>query len=133
MKPSKDYVLVVRPSSQGISATPTIAQTLSCPVITVSSPRQALAKAQADPPYLVILSGENSCAWSSQMAHQIRARVRSASVVIVAITNSIDLSWEPKEETTAIDGFFVEPLSADILSTLNESAITKKRCYQPVC
>lgn len=130
MTQSKDYVLVVRRPSRDLSVTQIIAQTLGCPVVTVTSPWQALATAQADPPHLVILSGEDSYAWSPQMARQIRQHVQSESIVIVAITESIDLSWLPKEEATAIDGIFVEPLSADILNALNESAITKKRCLQ---
>ena len=130
MKQSKDYVLVVQPPSGGLSTTQVIAPNLSCPVITVTSSRQALAQAQADPPHLVILSGEDDGVWPSQIARQIRQRVQAQSIVIVAITDSTDLIWRSEEGTAAIDGILVEPLSADILNALNESAITKKRCYQ---
>ena len=136
----EDYVLVVRAPYKDSSLTQAVVSGatslsqaspgLGCPIITVTSPYQALAKAQADPPHLVILSGENSYAWSPQMARQIRARVPAESIMIVAITESVDFSWLPEEDATAIDGILVEPLSADILSALNESAITKRRCLQ---
>lgn len=136
----EDYVLVVRAPSRDLSVTQAMSSSpissspidsvLGCPIVTVTSPRQALAKAQAAPPHLMILSGKDSYAWSPQMARQIRAHVPAEAIMIVAITESIDFSWLPKEDTMAIDGILVEPLSAEILSTLNESAMTKRRCLQ---
>lgn len=135
MKQFEDYVLIVRSSLTDVEASMASmdSQALGCPVITVNSPQIALDKAKAAPPHLVILSGKDSSdAWLSQMARQIRQGVQSESIVIVAITDSTDLSWPSDEDTSAIDGMFVEPLSLDILSTLNESAITKRRWLQTI-
>lgn len=130
MKDSQNYVLVVGAPSRKLPETKSFAQTLSCPVVTITSPVQALAIAQAAPPHLVILSGDDGQTWSPQIARQIKQSVQPESIVIVAITVSSERSWQATEDNTEIDGFFVEPLSADILSTLNESAITKKECFQ---
>ena len=131
MKNSQNYVLVVGQPSRESPAAQTMARTLSCPVVTMPSPDRALALAKSDPPYLVILSGDDGQTWAPQVARQIRQSVHPESVVIVALTVSSAHSWRPQEEPAEIDGFFVEPLSADVLSTLNESAITKKKCLQP--
>jgi len=128
MKNSQNYVLVVGAPARKLPETKNFAQTLSCPVVTITSPTQALALAQADPPHLVILSGDDGQTWSPQIARQIKQSVQPEGIVIVAITASSDRSWPSIEDSAEIDGFFVEPLSADILSTLNESAMTKREC-----
>ena len=132
MKDSQNYVLVVGAPSRKLPETKDLAQTLSCPVVTITSPLQALALAQADPPPLVILSGDDGQTWSPQIARQIKQSVQPEGIVIVAITTSSERSWQSTENSSEIDGFFVEPMSADILSTLNESAMTKKECFHAV-
>ena len=132
MKQSQNYVLIVGEPSQDLPATDSIAQTLRCPVVAATSPTQALAMAQSAPPHLVILSGDEGCTWSHKIARQLRKSIQTDSVMIVAVTEASEPSWLPKEDNPEIDGFFVEPISADVLSTLNESAITKKRCLQLV-
>lgn len=132
MKDSQNYVLVVGAPCRKLPETKNLAQTLSCPVVTITSPVQALALAQADPPHLVILSGDDGQTWSPQIARQIKQSVQPEGIVIVAITASSERSWQSAEDSAEIDGFFVEPVSADVLSTLNESAITKKECLHAV-
>ena len=132
MKDSQNYVLVIGAPSTKLPETRKLSQTLSCPVVTITSPVQALALAQADPPHLVILSGDDSQTWSPQIARQIKQSVQPEGIVIVAITASSERSWQAPENNTEIDGFFVEPLSDDVWSTLNESAITKKKCLHAV-
>ncbi|MEM6449756.1 MAG: hypothetical protein AAF703_05510 [Cyanobacteria bacterium P01_D01_bin.105] len=101
-----------------------------CPVAVADSPAQAIAQAQLDQPYLVILAGESVRQWSSQMANQLRQSVQSKGVVIVAITDSSELSWKIEPEDTGLDGFFVRPLSPTVLNALNDSAIAKHRYWQ---
>lgn len=132
MKDSQNYVLVVGAPCRKLPETQTLAKTISCPVVTITSPVQALALAQADPPHLVILSGDDGQTWSPQIARQIKQSVQPEGIVIVAITASSERSWQSTEDSAEIDGFFVEPVSADIFSTLNESAITKKECLHTV-
>ena len=132
MKQSQNYVLIVGDPSGAPLATESMSQTLSCPVIAATSPTQALALAQSAPPHLVILSGDDGITWSHSIVRQLRKSIQTNSVMIVAVTGSSEPSWLPREDNPEIDGFFVEPISADVLSTLNESAITKKRCLQLV-
>jgi DNA-binding NarL/FixJ family response regulator len=128
MNPSTDYILVVGQPSNGLQNTfQASTQAIRCPVVITNSPDQAIAQAQSDHPYLVILSGDTNQSWSPQIARRIRQSIQPEGVVIVALTQSSELSWHPHAESTDIDGFFVEPLSADILSTLTESAIAKKK------
>lgn len=140
MNVSQNYILIVgqppklaersTPSStlsSALTSTLGTAQALHCPVVITHSPEQAIAKAQSDHPYLVILSGDASQTWSPQVARQIRQSVQPEGVVIVALTQSSEQSWNPIEDSTEIDGFFVEPLSVDVLSALNASAILRHR------
>jgi DNA-binding NarL/FixJ family response regulator len=128
MEPSADYILVIGRPSHGLQNTfQNATQTLPCPVVVANSPDQAIAQAQADHPHLVILSGDHDQTWSPRIARQIRQSVQPEGVVIVALTQSSELSWHPRTNSADIDGFFVEPLSVDILSSLAESAIAKKK------
>ena len=132
MHHSQTYVLIIGQPSQDLPSAELMAQMLRCPVVTMTSPIQALALAQSDPPHLIILPGDNGLIQSHRIARQLRKRIQPEPVVIVAITAASEPSWQRDEDNPEIDGFFVEPLSADVLSTLNESAITKKRCLQMV-
>ncbi|MEL6159099.1 MAG: hypothetical protein AAFQ40_13280 [Cyanobacteria bacterium J06623_5] len=138
MEYSQDYILVIGQSSREmLSAAPAVSQTitqaLNCPVVTMTSPVQAVEKAQVNPPYLVILSDDDGQTWTPNIARQIRQSVGSRSVVIVALTTSSECSWplsDNSETHAGIDGFLVEPMSSDILCALHESAIAKKHCLQ---
>ncbi|MEM9091999.1 MAG: hypothetical protein AAGC93_25095 [Cyanobacteria bacterium P01_F01_bin.53] len=127
MKQSSGYILVIGQPLRHLPKSPST-ENLYTPVVTATSPEQAIAKAQAEHPHLVIISGDPHQDWSPQVARQIRQSVQPEGVVIVALTESSDLSWSNTTESSEIDGVFVKPLSADVLSSLNESAIAKKRC-----
>ncbi|MEL6470965.1 MAG: hypothetical protein AAFQ74_14650 [Cyanobacteria bacterium J06623_4] len=137
---SQDYILVIGQSSREmLSAAPAVSraitQALNCPVVTTTSPSQAIETAQTNPPYLVILSDDDGQTWTPNIARQIRQSVGSRSVVIVALTSSSECSWPLSDDGdthAGIDGFFVEPMSSDILYALHESAIAKKQCSQPI-
>lgn len=109
-----------------------IARILRCPVSIATSPEQAVAQAQIEHPYLVILSGDVCPKWFLQVARQIRQSVQPERVVIVSLTDSSELSWMPTEASSDIDGFFVKPMSTDVLTALNESAIAKQIFLQPI-
>lgn len=129
MKQSPGYILVIGQPLMNLTTSPT--ENLYTPVVTATDPEQAVAKAQAEHPHLVIISGDTHQDWSPQVARQIRQSVQPEEVVIVSLTESSDLSWSTATESPEIDGVFVKPLSADVLSSLNESAIAKQRCLQP--
>ena len=129
MKQSSGYILVIGQPLMNLTTSPST-ENIYTPVVTATSPEQAVEKAQAEHPHLVIISGDTHQDWSPQVARQIRQSVQPEGVVIVALTESSDLSWPIATESTEIDGVFVKPLSADVLSSLNESAIAKQRCLQ---
>lgn len=128
---SQGYILVVgRPSNRGQRDIERHGGGLRCPVVMADSLTQAIAITQNDPPHLVILSGSAIHQWSPRMAKQLRDSAQSSSLVIVAITDSSELSWEAEPRETGLDGFFVEPISSTVLSALNVSAIAKHRYLQ---
>ena len=133
MNHSSGYVLVIgnliSNHLHNIAEAPeSVLQSLYNSVIVTASPEQAVAKAQEHHPHLVILAGEVSEDWSVHMAKQIRQSVQPEGVVIVSLSKSSEFSWMPQSSSVEIDGFFVEPLSVDVLSALNQSAIVKKTC-----
>jgi len=127
MESSQDYILVVGRPYKELVAAKAIAQALNCAVVAVASPQQAVAKAQLNPPYLVILLGDERQTWAPQIAREIRQSVEPERIVIVALTTSSEPSWQLKENSAEIDGFFVKPISPDVMSTLRDSAIAKKQ------
>lgn len=127
MESSQDYILVVGPLTKEMAAAKAIAQALNCSVVTIASPWQAVAEAQNHPPYLVILLGDEGQTWSPQIAREIRQSVEPERIVIVALTTSSVPSWQCQESSAEIDGFFVEPISLDVMNTLRDSAIAKKQ------
>ncbi|MEL7350763.1 MAG: hypothetical protein AAF171_25390 [Cyanobacteria bacterium P01_A01_bin.116] len=137
MKQSPGYILVIgKPltaqttgQTSGHNIGPPNAQTSPAvpAAIVTASPEQAVAQAKEAHPYLVILSGDARQSWSPQIARQIRRSLAPEGVVIVALNESSELSWKAEEDNTAIDGFFVQPLGADILSALHTSAVAKQR------
>ena len=128
---SQDYILVVDPTSdRDYRNMERYGKRLHCPIVVAASPAQALTTAQRDHPYLLILAGNAVQQWSPQMAQQIRQSVQPFGLVIVAITDSSELSWASEPTETGLDGFFVEPISPTVLNALNESAIAKHRFCQ---
>lgn len=113
-----------------------IAKALRCPVFIAETFEEAIAKATTDHPYLILLSGNSRQTWSPQLIRQLRQSVEPSGVMIVALTPSSDLNWHLKSEITEIteitdiDGCFIEPMSFDVLSALNESAIAQKKYLQ---
>lgn len=134
METSPGYILVIGQPLKNLERygdSPLSAEKPQATVINTRSPEQAVAQAEADHPYLVILSGDACQEWSPMVARQIRQSVQPESVIIVALTESSELSWTAPEPSNEIDGVFVKPLSADVLCALKASAIAKKRCLQP--
>lgn len=85
---------------------------------------QAVARIKQSIPYLVILSGAHKN-WSPALINRLRETVKPLGTTIVALTQSHEPSWSPQEDHPGIDGFFVEPLSQDVLTLLVESAVAK--------
>lgn len=133
---SQSYILVVDPTSDGCHSSTKhrdieqYGERLGCPIVFTDSLVQAIATAQQSCPYLVILSGGLVQQWSSQMAQQLRQSIQLSGLIIVAVTDSSELSWEMEYRDSGLDGLFVEPLSPTVLSALSETAIAKHRYLQ---
>lgn len=125
MKDLQRYVLVVDSSYEDFQGIHLMLSHLHCPVVVASSVEQAVAQAQQEPPYLVILAGDNEN-WSQSLVNQLRQTTPKANVTIVALTNTTDPRWGHYEENPGIDGFLVQPVSGDILNLLVESALAKQ-------
>ena len=128
---TQNHILIVGYQSELLVAAQSLAQALNRSIVVTTSPHQAVAQAQTDRPYLVILSGDEGQRWSWQVAREIRQSIYPHHVVIVSLTASSDHSWPLPDEIDAhpeIDGIFIAPLSADVMSSLSESAIAKQQC-----
>lgn len=128
MSPPQDYVLFIGQPPIGLQSN----QIVRCPIVIADSVKEAIATAQSHHPYLVILAGDSSQPQLPRIARQIRQCMQPEEVMIVSLTASSDLAWEPQTGSPEIDGFLVEPLSVDVLSSLNESAMAKQKILQPV-
>ncbi len=58
-----------------------IAKALRCPVFIAETFAEAIAKATADHPYLIILSGDSSQTWSPHLIRRLRQSVEPSGVV----------------------------------------------------
>lgn len=93
-------------------------------VFVAHSTDQAVARIEQSIPYLVILSGTYQN-WSPAFVERLRETVKPLGTTIVALTQAHEPSWPPQEDHPGIDGFFVEPLSQDVLQLLVKSAVAK--------
>ena len=125
------YILLVgHTSDEGHQDIVSYGEQLGCAMVVAESPTQAIAIAQRNRPYLVMLSEKSIQQWSPQIAQQLRQSVQPFGVVIVAVMDSSELSWQNEPTETGLDGFFVEPISSAVLSALNETAIAKHKYAQ---
>ncbi len=83
-----------------------------------------MARIEQSTPYLVILSGSRQN-WSPDLVHVLREQTCSTGVTIVALAEFGDFDESPTEAHPDLDGFFVKPLSDDVLTSVLESALVK--------
>lgn len=101
---------------------------LNCPIVVATSLQQALNYAYHVHPCLVLLMGEH-IHWPKSFIHQVRAASGLAHLTILAVADSDASSWIHREENPGLDGFLVNPLSTDVLTSLIESASAKQVCH----
>lgn len=123
---SHGYILVLDPDTQSHREDHPLAAQLQYPVFIAKSAEQAVKHALQIPPSLVILIGDNVQNWSASLLNQLRQSARAKNLTIVALTDSASPQWNHLEENPGLDGFFVKPLSTDILKLLVESAFVRK-------
>jgi len=127
MQSLSSYVLVLSQQSDDLDILKSLLGRLCCAVRVASSEAQAMAQANQEPPYLVILSGDRHT-WSRGLVHHLRSMTRACNTTIVALTDCHAPSWLPQEENPGFDGFLVKPISGDILSSLVQSAKVRRSC-----
>lgn len=96
-------------------------------VAVASSEEQAIAKTRQHLPFLIILAGDHRY-WSSSLLYELRRRVESHPITLVALTDFHAPSWIHQEENPGFDGFLVNPISSDVLVSLVQSAQTRQLC-----
>lgn len=122
------YILVLdtqRHPSQGVHS---LLTQLPCPVFIAGSAEQAVEQASQTAPYLVILIGDGQN-WCQSLVEQLRQSIDATGVTIVALTDSGNPHWDHQEDNPGLDGFLVNPLSGEVLTSLVESALAKQRWF----
>lgn len=124
-----NYVLILDEEYRWLPQSDLPLTVVRCPIYVASSPAQAIAQAQAVPPCLVILVG-NDQNWVKTQVHTLRQATQATQATIVALTESAYPTWEPAEESPDVDGFLVKPLTDDVLTSLVQSALAQQS-YRP--
>jgi DNA-binding NarL/FixJ family response regulator len=120
----KDYVLILD-EQQSSSQSDLSFEGDRCAVVLTSSFEQVVAKAKQAAPCLVILAGDDQ-SWVKSKVHTLRQSTQAHQSTILALTDSTQPNWEPQEAASDLDGFLVRPLSADVLTSLIQSALIKR-------
>jgi DNA-binding response OmpR family regulator len=126
MSSSHGYILVLDTESRSPRGDYALPDQLQYPMVIASSVEQAINHALRIPPSLVILIGDNVHNWSASLVSRLRQNTQAQNLTIVALTNSASPQWTHMEETLGLDGFFVKPLSTEILNLLVDSALVRQ-------
>jgi AmiR/NasT family two-component response regulator len=89
------------------------------------SEEQAAVHTAHCPPFLIILAGDYQT-WSKSLLNRLRTYATIHRITLVALTDAAAASWLDQEDNPGFDGFLVNPLSRDILSSLVQSAHTRQ-------
>ncbi|NER79249.1 MAG: hypothetical protein F6K42_06635 [Leptolyngbya sp. SIO1D8] len=125
MKLPQDYVLVLDEQQRWLHQTDLPLVSAQCPFVVALSVEHAVEQARQVAPCLVILVGENH-AWFRNQVHALRHSARATPMTIVALTESTSPSWQTERDMLDLDGFLVQPLTDDVLTSLVQSAIIKQ-------
>jgi len=97
-------------------------------VAITNSEEQAIAKTVQEPPFLIILAGDQHH-WSQALLHELRCHANAYCITLIALTDFHAPYWVHQEENPGFDGFLVNPISSEVLSSLVQSAHTRQACY----
>jgi DNA-binding response OmpR family regulator len=121
----KDYVLIL--DEQQPSSHSDLFFGRDCfSVFVASSFDQAVEKIKQVTPCLVILAGDDRN-WVKAQVHTLRKSTQTHQPTILALTESASPNWEPQEAMPDLDGFLVKPLSQEVLTSLMQSALIKRK------
>lgn len=130
MASSQTYVLILDEQYRWLPQTDLPLNSAQLPVYVASSSEQAIARAEAVAPCLVILVGDDQ-SWVRTQVHTLRQVTQATPATILALTESTHPNWEPHENTPDVDGFLVKPLTNDVLTSLIQSALVKQTYRSP--
>jgi response regulator RpfG family c-di-GMP phosphodiesterase len=123
---------VLDQDSKNLQSLDSLLNQLKCSVVVTRSVDQAMAKASQIPPYLIILTGGQQ-SWTKTLVRKLRNVANSSDcITIVAVTDVPASSWLSWEENPGLDGFLVNPLNSDILTSLVQSAWVRQTYCSPV-
>ncbi|QZZ23048.1 hypothetical protein J5X98_12305 [Leptothermofonsia sichuanensis E412] len=127
MQFTSGYILLLAKQPQAVRVLASLLGHSSYSVAIASTEEQAIAQTERHPPFLIILAGNHNH-WSQTLLHDLRIHARSHSITLVALTDFHAPSWIHQEENPGFDGFLVNPISSDVLSSLVQSAQTRQIC-----
>jgi DNA-binding response OmpR family regulator len=123
MDTSQEYILLLGQRLEGTQVISFLVNQ-SWPVFVAQSDDQAIARVQEATPCLVILAG-NQQHWPQALVKRLRDQAEPKGTIILALTDSDEPRWSLDQEDTDLDGFLVQPVSYEVLTSLIESALAK--------
>jgi DNA-binding NarL/FixJ family response regulator len=119
------YILLLAKQPQTLSVLTDLLKQNSCPVAITLSEEQAINHTLKSPPFLIIVVGDRKN-WSRSLLGELRSQANAHQITLVALTDFHAPSWIYQEDNPGFDGFLVNPISSDILSSLVQSARTRQ-------
>uniref|UniRef100_A0A832H8V2 Response regulator n=1 Tax=Oscillatoriales cyanobacterium SpSt-402 TaxID=2282168 RepID=A0A832H8V2_9CYAN len=127
MDATSSHILLLAKHPRQVRFLMTVLGCSSFSVEIACSEEQAVMQASEHPPFLIILAGDH-LSWSQGLLCNLRTRVTTHPVTLVALTDFHAPSWVYQEENPGFDGFFVSPISSEVLLSLVQSAYTRRAC-----
>ncbi|OLP16059.1 hypothetical protein BST81_22790 [Leptolyngbya sp. 'hensonii'] len=125
MKSSRKSVLVIGQQSSQLDELSSLLGQSRYYVAIADSEDQAVAHISQANPCLIILAGTHQ-SWSHALVRDLRSTPPTSGVTIVALTDCHAPSWLHQEDNPGFDGFLVNPISDEILTSLVQSASVRQ-------
>lgn len=127
MESSLGYILLLAQHPRQARVLLSLLTCSSYSVTIACSEEQAIVQTVRHPPFLIILAGDHRY-WSRTLLQELRHRANTHRITLVALTDFHAPSWVYQEENPGFDGFLVNPLSQEVVSSLVQSAYTRQTC-----
>ena len=124
---SSDYILLLTKHPQRVRVLAALLKRSGYSVAIASTEDQAIVQTVQHPPFLIILVG-NHTHWERNLLRDLRIHANTHPITLIALTDFHAPSWIHQEENPGFDGFLVNPISNEVLSSLVQSAHTRQIC-----
>jgi len=128
MHPSPGYILLLVQQPRVLGFLNELLKQCRYSVAITCSEAQAVAHTLHQPPFLIIVAGDRHH-WPRLQLQELRSQANTHQITLIALTDTNAPSWVYQEENPGFDGFLVNPISIDILSSLIHSAQARQHCY----